>query len=143
MTLKTTILAAFSLFLLAPAGCDESTEQSALALDVVRGLAPVEELELLEAEASAVPAAHGALGEFELMSPARSNAGQLCCGHGTHTWDCSGTGTTKGNTITHVQACESSPYCTVGACGTKSAEDVPLDLDPIDPIEIELPHDQH
>jgi len=142
MTLKTTLLAAFSLFLLAPAGCDESTEQSALALDVVRGLAPVEELELLEAEASAVPAAHGALGEFELMSPARSLAKQLCCGHGYFTWDCSGDKEgTKGKL--DVEECEAARDCTVGACGTKSAEDVPLDLDPIDPIEIELPHDQH
>lgn len=143
MTIKTTILAALSLFLLAPAGCDESTEQSALALDVVRGLAPIEDLADLVDEEPVAAGAQAADGEFELMSPARTRGGKLCCGHGTHTWDCSGSSSTKGSTITQEAACAASPYCTVGACGSSTSEDVPLDLDPIDPIEIELPHDQH
>lgn len=140
MNIKTHLLAILAI--LAPVGCDEAPEQNELAREVVPGLslADIMDLDLLVDEAPSAAPAHG---EFELMSnPDHSFAETLCCGHNKVTWDCGGKDQ-FGRSL--LQLCDTSVYCTVGACDGDAPEEIeesPVPIDPIDPIEIQLPGDQ-
>lgn len=120
-----------SLSILAPAGCDQPSTAQLQGLDPLAA-DEVDDLAALEVDAADAADAAVQSGADELMAPMAPSLGQqLCCGtNSNYTWDCSGKTNSKG--ISDVQACEDSPYCTVGACGSVSL-DAQTTLDPGDP----------